>query len=153
MPIRVEHAESVGVSAERAFGLIDDLPRTREWLPPCVSLTKLGAGANAPGDALRYVYRNGRSQAEMPGTIVAREPGRRLCARYTDRMFDVVVDLIAEPVDANACVTRHVIEITPKTLMGRLMTPIIRLGVRRQTRQAAANLRSLLEQPGGSAST
>ncbi len=145
MAIRVDHAEPVRVSAEKAFALIDDLPRTREWLPPCVSLTKQSPGPNAAGDALRYVYRNGRSQAEMPGTIVAYEPGRRLCARYGDKMFDVVVDLRVEPGDASSCVTRHIIEITPKTLFGRLLTPLVRMGVRKQTRDAATNLRKILE--------
>jgi hypothetical protein len=145
MAIRVDHAEPVRASAEKAFALIDDLPRTREWLPPCVSLTKQSPGPNAVGDTLRYVYKNGRSQAEMPGSIVAREAGRRLCAKYGDKMFDVVVDLLVEHGDASSCVTRHIIEITPKTLFGRLLTPVIRLGLRKQTRDAAANLRKILE--------
>jgi hypothetical protein len=41
--------------------------------------------------------------------------------------------------------TTHIIEISPKTLMGKLMSPLIRLGLRKQTRDAALNLKKLLE--------
>ena len=39
----------------------------------------------------------------------------------------------------------HVIEIAPKTFLGKLMQPLIRLGLRSQTRAAATNLQQLLE--------
>ena len=39
------------------FAVIDDLPQTAKWLPPCVSLEKVGDGPSAEGDALRYAYR------------------------------------------------------------------------------------------------
>ena len=67
MPIRYEHAETVRTSPDRAFAAIDDLPLTAKWLPPCVSLEKLGSGPNAPGDKLRYVYKQGGKTAEMAG--------------------------------------------------------------------------------------
>ena len=34
---------------------------------------------------------------------------------------------------------------TPKTLFGRLLQPLIRLGLGKQTRDAATNLKTLLE--------
>ena len=39
----------------------------------------------------------------------------------------------------------HVIEIAPKTFLGKLMQPLIRLGLRSQTRAVATNLKKLLE--------
>jgi hypothetical protein len=36
----------------------------RQWLPPCVSLSKIGDGPNAPGDQLRYVFRPERARLE-----------------------------------------------------------------------------------------
>jgi hypothetical protein len=42
MPIRYEHTETVRKTAERAFAAIDDLPLNAQWLPPCVSLEKIG---------------------------------------------------------------------------------------------------------------
>ena len=70
MPIRYEHAETVRTTPERAFAAIDDLPLTAKWLPPCVSLEKLGDGPNAVGDKLRYVFKQGGRQQEMTGEIL-----------------------------------------------------------------------------------
>lgn len=144
MPIRYSHREPVQATPGAAFALFDDLPRTAEWLPPCVSLGKVGDGPNAVGDRLRYVFRQGGRTSEMSGEIVAREPGRRLHCRYGDRMFDVSVDLGVES-EGGGTVTTHTIELEPKTWIGRLMSPLIRPGLRKQTLEAAANFRRLLE--------
>ena len=144
MGVRFEHEEVIETDPARAFALIDDLPSTAKWLPPCVSLAKVGAGPNAAGDSLRYVYKQGGKQAEMEGKIVERVPGRRLHCIYSDGQFEVSVDLHVAPSGAST-LTTHIIEITPKSFMGRLMSPLIRLGVRKQTREAAANLKRLLE--------
>lgn len=144
MTIRYELTETVRTSPDRAFAVIDDLPMTARWLPPCVRLEKVGDGPNAPGDRLRYVYKQGGKQAEMDGEIVERTPGERLLCRYFDRMFEVSVDLRVAPAPVGATTT-HIVEITPRTWPGRLMAPLIRLGLARQTRDAAANLKALLE--------
>jgi hypothetical protein len=144
MPIRYEHVEQVRTTPEHAFAAIDNLPLTAKWLPPCVSLEKVGAGPNAPGDRLRYVYKQGGREGEMDGEILVRTPGERLHCKYFDRAFDVSVDLrVAAAPDG--VLTTHIIEITPKTWTGKLMSPLIRLGLGKQTREAAANLRKLLE--------
>jgi hypothetical protein len=80
----------------------------------------------------------------MAGEIVARTLGERLLCRYSDRAFDVSVDLPVAAA-AGAALTMHVIEFTPKTFTARLLSPLIRLGLRKQTRDAAANLKRLLE--------
>jgi uncharacterized protein YndB with AHSA1/START domain len=144
MPIRCEHTQTVRTTPERAFALIDDLSQTSKWLPPCVSLAKLGAGPNAVGDRLRYVYRQGGKQGEMQGEILDRRPGERLHCRYGDAAFDVSVDLRVAPASGGA-VTTHIIQITPLTFIARLMSPLIGLGLRKQTRDAADNLARLLE--------
>jgi carbon monoxide dehydrogenase subunit G len=144
MPIRYEHAETIRTTPERAFAAIDDLPQTAKWLPPCVSLEKVGAGPNAAGDKLRYVYKQGGHTGEMAGEIITRTPGERLHCKYFDGTFEVSVDLrvAASP---DGALTTHVIEITPKRFFAKLMSPMIRLGLGKQTREAAANLKKLLE--------
>jgi len=148
MPIRYQHVETVRVSPQRAFAAIDDLPLTAKWLPPCVSLEKVGSGPNAAGDKLRYVFKQGGRQSEMAGQIVERTPGERLHCKYFDSSFEVSVDLRVAPTTGGA-ETTHIIEITPKTLMGKVFSPLIRLGLGRQTRAAAANLKRLLESSAG----
>ena len=144
MPIRYQYSETIRATPERAFAAIDDLPLTAKWLPPCVSLEKVGPGPNAPGDKLRYVYKQGGKTGEMAGEIVARTPGERLHCKYSDGTFEVSVDLrIAAAPDG--ALTTHVIEITPKRFLAKLMSPLIRLALGKQTRAAAANLKKLLE--------
>ena len=147
MPVRYQLTETVRATPERAFATIDDLPLTAKWLPPCVSLEKVGPGPNAPGDKLRYVYTQGGRQGEMAGEVLARTPGERLHCKYGDRAFDVSVDLRVAATPGGT-LTTHIIEITPKTWAGKLMSPLIRLGLRKQTREAASNLKNLLESEG-----
>jgi hypothetical protein len=144
MPLRYEHSETIRVTPERAFAAIDNLPLTAQWLPPCVSLEKIGAGPNAPGDKLRYVYKEGSRQGEMAGEIVARTPGQRLHCKYYDALFEVSVDLRVADAPEGA-LTIHIIEMTPKKFFFKLLSPLIRRGLIKQTRQAAANLKKLLE--------
>ena len=144
MPIRYEHAETVAATPERTFAVIDDLALTSKWLPPCVSLSKVGDGPNSPGDKLRYVFKQGGRQNEMAGEILARTPGERLHCKYVDSSFDVSVDLRVSPA-SDKTLTTHIIEITPKTFIGKLMSPLIRLGLGKQTRDAAKNLKKILE--------
>lgn len=144
MPIRYEHTEMVAVPPQRAFAAIDDVSLTPKWLTPCVSLTKVGGGPNAAGDKLRYVHKQGGKQGEMDGEILARVPGERLHCKYFDNAFDVSVDLRVASAPGGSATT-HTIEITPKTFFGKIMSPLIRLGLGKQTRDAAANLKKLLE--------
>jgi hypothetical protein len=144
MPIRFTHTESLRATPERTFAAIDDLPFTAKWLPACVSLEKVSPGPNAPGDKLRYVYEQSGKVAEMAGEIVSRAPGERLHCRYFDKMFVVSVDLRVAPAPGGSQ-TIHIMEITPKNFMGKVMSPLIRLGIAKRTRQAATNLRTLLE--------
>ena len=143
MSVRFEHQEVVRTTPAKAFAVIDDLPLTAKWLPPCVSLEKVGTGPNAVGDKLKYVFRQGGVKT-MEGEILARVPGERLHARYFDSQFEVSVDLRISPAPDGA-LTTHIIEITPKSFMGKLMKPLIRLGLKKQTLDAATNLRKLLE--------
>ena len=144
MRIQFQHDEIVRTTPERAFAVIDNLPLTADWLPPCVLLRKVDDGPNAVGDKLRYVYKQGGREAEMDGEILARVPGERLHCKYHDSMFEVFVDLRISPKSADT-LTTHIVEIIPKTFIGKLMSPLIRMGLRKQTLEAAKNLKRLLE--------
>jgi hypothetical protein len=80
----------------------------------------------------------------MDGEIIARDPGARLHCKYFDSSFEVSVDLRVAPAPDGA-LTTHIIEITPKRFLAKLMSPLIRLALRKQTRQAATSLKKLLE--------
>ncbi len=149
MPVRCHHTEVIETDPSTVFRMIDDLPATAKWLPPCVSLDNLSHPSpekNAVGDRLRYVYRQGRRTGEMDGQIVARVEGRQIHCLYADKMFEVSVDLQVAPGSvAGTTDSTHIIQITPKSFFGRLMSPLVRIGVGKQTRTASANLKKLLE--------
>lgn len=144
MSVTYHHQEPIAAPPDRVFAAIDDLPLTSKWLPPCVSLEKIGSGPNATGDALRYVYRQGGAEKEMAGRIASRTPGERLHCIYGDDMFEVSVDLRVAP-GPTGSLTTHIIEMTPKSFMANLLTPLVRMGLKKQTREAAANLKALVE--------
>jgi hypothetical protein len=144
MTIAFEHKIEVACAPEVAFALLDDLPRTSEWLAPCVSIEKLDPGPNKVGTRLLYKYREGGRGRAMNGEIKARTPNARLTCVYADKMMLVEVDFRVERAAQGAQLT-HAIDITPQTFFGRLMTPLIRRALPKQTKDAMENVKRLLE--------
>jgi carbon monoxide dehydrogenase subunit G len=144
MPIQFEHTIEVKADPKTVFALLDDLPKTPKWLPPCTALVKLSPGPNAVGDKLNYTYKQGSRSNTMNGEIMTRVENSQLVCRYFDSMMEVLVDLRVIPASAGTTMT-HIITITPKTFIGKLMSPLIRIGVPKQTRSAMENLRRMVE--------
>ena len=144
MPIHYEHGVDVAVTPERAFALLDDVSRTPDWLERCVRLEKLTPEPNAVGTKLRYSYREGSRTGVMDGEIATRTPNERLTFHYADKMMDVIVDFRMSP---NSSGTRlvHAITIAPKTFFAKLLTPLIRWTLPKQTIAAMTKLKGLLE--------
>ena len=144
MAIHYEHSVEVNSSPEQAFAVIDDLARTPEWLCVCVSLEKLSPGPNNVGNKLKYTFKQGGRIGVMDGEFTARSPGKKLTYQFNAKMFQVVIDFNIAPTSAGAQMT-HVITITPKTFMAKLMSPLIRLGVPKQTKDAMHALKAILD--------
>ncbi len=143
MPIRYEYSVDVACSPAQAFALIDDLPKTPQWLAICISLEKLSPGPNKVGDKLKYVHQQGGRSAVMDGVITERVPNEKLTCQYDDKMFQIVIDFNISATSPGARLT-HVIAITPKTFFCKLMSPLIRLGVPKQTKDAMHALQAAL---------
>lgn len=145
MSIAYEHSVEVQCSVNQAFDLIDDLPRTPEWLGPCTKLENVTSkSGNSVGDKLKYSYKQGGQAGVMDGEIVTLDRDRRHVCRYYDKMFEVVVDLRVSS-HGNGCRLTHLITMTPKTFIGRMMSPLIRMGLKKQTVDAMNSLKTLLE--------
>ncbi len=144
MAMHCEHTVDVPQTTAAAFALIDDLARTPEWLAPCTAIEKVTPGANAKGQRLVYRYRQGGRAGVMDGTIEDYVPGQRIVCRYVDRMMDVKVDLRVASHGTGARLT-HRIEITPRTFFARLLSPLIRRSLPKQTTAAMAALAALLQ--------
>jgi carbon monoxide dehydrogenase subunit G len=144
MSIRFEHSIDVACPQERAFALLDDVSSTPKWLARCTGIEKLTPGANAVGTKLRYAYKDSGRAGTMDGEVTARAPGERLTFRYDDAMMGVIIDFRMEAAGSGTRLT-HAIDITPKTFVAKLFSPIIRRQLPKQTVDAMAALRRLLE--------
>ncbi len=144
MAIQFEHTIVVGKPPQRTFEALDDVGLTPKWLGRCTGIEKLTQGPNAVGTKLRYSYREGGRAGQMDGEIVSRTPGERLTMKYSDKIMGVVVDFRMVPAAGGTQLT-HAIEITPKTFVAKLFSPLIRRNLPKQTTTAMEKLKVLLE--------
>ena len=143
MSIEFEHGIDVPQSPEQVFAVLDDVGQTPRWLARCTGIEKLTPGENAVGTRLRYSYHDGGRSGVMEGEVTAREVGRRLTFQYGDPMMEVQVDFQMTPQGSGTHLV-HAIRITPRTLMAKLVAPMIRKQLPGQTIQAMETLRGLL---------
>ncbi len=143
MPLSFEHGIELPQPPAHVFAVLDDVAQTPHWLARCTGIVKLSPGPNGPGTRLRYSYREGGRTGVMDGEITVRVPNERLTFHYEDTMMEVTVDF---RVAAAGTGTRlvHAIEISPRTLMARIFSPLIRKQLPTQTVTAMETLRSFL---------
>jgi hypothetical protein len=144
MAIHFQHTLDVASDPSQAFAVLDDLRATPKWLERCTGIEKLKPGPNAVGQKLKYSYKEGGRTGVMDGEITARTPNEHLSFHYWDKMMDVTVDFRVSPAAVGARLV-HTIEITPKTFFAKMLSPMIRKQLPKQTRTAMERLRELLE--------
>ena len=144
MSIHHEHAVDVRCSPDKAFAFLDDFSATPKWLERCTHIETLSAGAHAAGTKLRYGYREAGRTGTMDGEVSAYTPNERLAMRYSDAMMDVAVEFRIAVAGSGARVTQ-IIDITPKSLVVKLASPLIRRQLPPQTATALQKLKVLLE--------
>ena len=143
MPIEFDHAIDVPQDPATVFAFLDDLSLTPQWLEPCVSLVKITPGPNVVGDKLKYTYNQAGRAGEMDGEITARDVNQRLAFRYGDDQFELTIDF---RMAAEGTGTRlsQLIAITPLSFMTKMMTPMIRGALPKQTITAMEKVKEML---------
>jgi uncharacterized protein YndB with AHSA1/START domain len=144
MAIHFEHTLHVARPPASVFALLDDLSQTPRWLSRCTGIEKLDTGDNRVGMRLRYAYKEAGRAGTMEGEITARKPDERLTYQYRDRMMEVVVDF-KMAAGADGTQLTHAIDITPRTFLAKLMAPLIRRQLPKQTVTAMTTLKGLVE--------
>ena len=144
MAIHFEHSLRVPADPGKTFAMLDDVKRTPEWLSRCTSIEKVSAGPNAVGTKLKYSFKQGRRDGVMDGEIAARTPGEHIAFHYLDKMFDVTIDFRLSKADTGTQLTQA-IDIAPRSLVGRLLSPLIRRVLPKQTVADLEKLRELLK--------
>jgi carbon monoxide dehydrogenase subunit G len=126
------------------FAVLDDFASTPRWNSRCVEVKQVSPGPHQEGARLLYVYRDPGRQGQMDGVISAYEPNRALKMQYHDRMMEISVGFKLEPKGSGTHV-QHEIQISPRSLVARLMTPVIRGATRKQTQDSVEKLKALLK--------
>ncbi len=126
------------------FELLADPARAPDWMESCVALGPVTPGPLASGTRLHYTYRQGSRPGTMEGEVTAFSPAAALAMRFRDPKFTVDVQLQLHPVPEGTQV-QHGIDIIPGSFMGRLMSPLIQMGNRRQVAGNLARLKRLAE--------
>lgn len=143
MSVEFEHTIDVPQPPQQVFAVLDDLSQTPKWLARCTGIEVLTPGSPTIGSRLRYSYKDGGRAGGMDGEIVERVPGQKLGYRYEDKMMRVSVRFSMSPAGSGTRLT-HSIDVTPKTFFARLISPLIRRQLPKQTIAAMESLRSLL---------
>ncbi|GAB3791853.1 SRPBCC family protein [Nocardioides ungokensis] len=137
------HTETVAASPEAVFAILDDTDRTPEWLSRCTGIDKLTEGPNQAGTKLRYHYQQGGRSGTMDGAIAAREAGRHLTMHFVDKTMDVTIDFRTAAMGEQTSLT-HEIDIRTHGF-GKLLTPMIKRSLPKQTLDAMTRLKALAE--------
>ena len=145
MPIQFEHTIEVPQSPEQVFPVLADVSQTPKWLARCTGIEVLTPGPLARGAKLRYSYRDGRRAGQMNGEVAERIDNQKLSFRYSDKMMKVGVHFSMQP-QGNGTRLTHSIDITPQTFFAKLLSPLIRRQLPKQTITAMEALRTLLAQ-------
>ena len=124
--------------------MLDDLTRTPEWLNGCTQLDKVSQPPNAVGTKLRYHYKYGRKHGVMDGSIVVREPDRRLAMSFKDKLMEVSVDFATAPQGVEGATMTHTITINTKGF-GKMLGPVVSRHLPEQTIAAMMALKQIVE--------
>jgi len=141
--VHFEYTIDIAKPQAAVFAVLDDVSRTPEWLSRCTKIEKLDPGPNAVGVRLRYDYLQGKRPASMEGSIAAHGPPDHIAFRYNDKMFDVTIDFKLAGAAAGTKLTQQV-DIVPRSIMGRLLQPLIRRVLPKQTVADLEKLRALV---------
>ena len=143
---RFAHTLSVSAPPATIFAIVDDFTQTPLWLSRCTGIDKVDDGPNDVGTQLRYHYFDGRRRGTMDGEVIARERDRHFAMRFTDRLMDVTVDFVSASDGVGTTLT-HTIVIATKGV-GKLLTPVVRRDLPKQTLDAMTRLKAMAESRG-----
>ncbi len=143
MTVHYETAIDMAPEPAKVFALLDDVARTPEWLSRCTRIDKLDPGPNAAGTRLRYDYLQGKRPGTMTGEITVHAPHDHIAFHYTDKLFDVTIDFKLAALSPGTRLTQT-IDIQPRSLVGKLLQPLIRRVLPKQTDADLDKLRALV---------
>ena len=143
--IRCEVRFEIARRPAEVFAFVDDVHNAPRWLSRCTGLQQTSAPPKGVGTTLRYFYKDpGGHTGEMAGVVTDYERDKRLAMRMTDRTLRVGI-FFRFASKGSGTEIDHTVEITPRTFLMRLMSPMIRGATQKQITRDTAKLKELLE--------
>jgi len=125
------------------FDVVTDLGRLHEWQPMIVEVQQLDSGPLRTGTRLREIREVRGRRLEQTVEVAAHEPGRRFGLRVLEGPLPVDGELRFEPDGAG---TRLHLAATGRPHGAqRLLSPLLRAGLKREFRKQYAALREVVE--------
>jgi uncharacterized protein YndB with AHSA1/START domain len=137
-----ERIEARRTPAE-CFAFVDDFANTPRWNKLCVALQREGSDLRE-GGGLLYTYKQGQRTGVMQGLIVERDPPRRLLLEFGDRLFRIEIGFRFDAIPGGTRI-EHTLQLEPRSLLTKLLSPLLRLQMKRQTAQQAQALARALD--------
>ena len=142
MPLHFCECVEVRRTPAQCFAFVDDFANASRWNELCVALQREGSDERE-GGGLVYTYKQGQKQAVMHGLIVERDPPRRLLLSFSDRMFEIEIGFCFDALPGGTRI-EHSMRVEPRSFLTKLMAPILRRVMKKQTaKQAQALARAL----------
>jgi len=136
MALQFEERVEVRRTPAQCFAFVDDFANTPRWNELCVALQR-------EGDGLIYTYKQGQGQAVMNGFVVERDPPRRLLLGFSDRMFEIEIGFRFDAIPGGTRI-EHTLQVEPRSFLVKLMSPLLRRVMKKQTAKQAAALAAAL---------
>ncbi len=137
MALHFEEQVEVRRTPAQCFAFVDDFANTPRWNELCVALVR-------EGDGVVYTYKQGRKQAVMNGFVAERDPPRRLLLEFSDRMFRIEIGFRFDAIPGGTRI-EHSLDVEARALLTRIMFPLLRRVMRKQTAKQAQALAAALE--------
>jgi carbon monoxide dehydrogenase subunit G len=142
--VRCEVTLDVARPPSEVFAFVDDVSQCPRWLSRCAELTMTSPPPKRAGSTLYYRYKEGSPGGSMDGVVRAWEKDKRLEMEFKDKLFEVEIAFAFEPAGAGTRI-HHTVVISPKPVLAKLMSPMIRKMTEKQIAQDTAALKRLLE--------
>ena len=143
MPMQFSERVEVRRTPAQCFAFVDDFANAPRWNELCVALQREGSDARE-GGGLVYTYKHGQQQQVMHGLVVERDPPRRLLLGFSDRNFEIEIGFRFDAIPGGTRI-EHTVELSPRSFLTRLITPLLRRVMRKQTAKQAQALARALE--------
>ena len=141
--MRLEFDLTIDRPLEDVFAYVSDVERVPDWAAPALEREKVSAGPVGVGTRYRAVDHLPGRRVEFTEVITHWEPRERVGLRM-QAPFNADVGLRFRPTDEGGTHIHLSLDMKPSGLMG-LLTPLLRVPVRRMFKKDLESLKRILE--------